>query len=479
MTTPSNNSQMHNDIMAVGSREHPPILAPVSTTTSTRIVKICHDCQATKRPRHCFIHTLFDILKQHQNEVNEIRVVKIARNANPLALVAASQHYPNTYSPDTYYQAPKPHKTHTSSSRHTTSTSSYATTRNKGKEIAKPITPSYESASEENMDTSPRSWNDRKTRQFGNQRTVTVAEARETVGNQEKDYEYHKEKMMLCKQESKGVSLSAEQDKWLHDTDDEPDKQELEAHYMYMAKIQEVLTHFEQPESINDTYVVETVDSNVIPDSSYMCDNEGTTDQNVDEPENECVLLASLIANFKLDLDENKKSQKQLKKANTSLTHELDKSKQDLVKNIQDLKISKQDFSYCKSELEKYKIFQTNHKDKEAELKCAKALGLSEETKRLHNEFSKIQSYTTFCVKEENAKLVNQISSHEIKRVTTGKITDFDKENSDFGSKVTHLENIIAQKTKDFDDVKLELSNIIAKFEAYFEKLKNTKVVLE
>ncbi|GJW69908.1 hypothetical protein Tco_0126825 [Tanacetum coccineum] len=28
MTTPTNNSQMHNDIMAVGSKDHPPMLAP-------------------------------------------------------------------------------------------------------------------------------------------------------------------------------------------------------------------------------------------------------------------------------------------------------------------------------------------------------------------------------------------------------------------------------------------------------------------
>ncbi|GJU52295.1 hypothetical protein Tco_1226009 [Tanacetum coccineum] len=67
----------------------------------------------------------------------------------------------------------------------------------------------------------------------------------------------------------------------------------------------------------------------------------------------------------------------------------------------------------------------------------------------------------------------------EVKGVTTGKLNVFDKENCDFGSKVTHLEKIIAQKTKDFDDVELELSNRTAKFEAYFEKLKNTKVVLE
>nr|GFD41886.1 hypothetical protein [Tanacetum cinerariifolium] len=44
-----------------------------------------------------------------------------------------------------------------------------------------------------------------------------------------KDSAYHKEKMLMCKQ--------AEQD-----TDEEVDEQELEAHYSYMAKIQEVPT---------------------------------------------------------------------------------------------------------------------------------------------------------------------------------------------------------------------------------------------
>ncbi|GKF97764.1 hypothetical protein Tco_0293585 [Tanacetum coccineum] len=49
-----------------------------------------------------------------------------------------------------------------------------------------------------------------------------------------KDYAYHKEKMMMCKQ--------AEQADWLEDTDEEIDEQELEAHYSYMAKIQGGLT---------------------------------------------------------------------------------------------------------------------------------------------------------------------------------------------------------------------------------------------
>nr|GEV08896.1 hypothetical protein [Tanacetum cinerariifolium] len=96
---------------------------------------------------------------------------------------------------------------------------------------------------------------------------MTVAGARETVGSQVvqqtgiqcfnckefghfakeckkqqrvKDYTYHKEKMLLCKQPEKGVSLQAEQADWLEDTDREIDEQELEAHYSYMAKIQEV-----------------------------------------------------------------------------------------------------------------------------------------------------------------------------------------------------------------------------------------------
>nr|GFD02743.1 hypothetical protein [Tanacetum cinerariifolium] len=46
--------------------------------------------------------------------------------------------------------------------------------------------------------------------------------------------------MLLCKQEEVGFQLNAEQADWREDTDDEPEDQELEAHYMYMAQIQEV-----------------------------------------------------------------------------------------------------------------------------------------------------------------------------------------------------------------------------------------------
>ncbi|GJX07059.1 hypothetical protein Tco_0194991 [Tanacetum coccineum] len=154
--------------------------------------------------------------------------------------------------------------------------------------------------------------------------------------------------MLMC------VQLQAEQSDWLANTDEEIDKQELEAHYSYMAKIQEVpnadsetdsepleqaqydiednvsandIQHFEQSESISNTCAVETGDSNVIPDSPDMCDNDIQDDQNDVECDDERVALANLIANLNLDVDENKKIQKQLKKANATLTQELTEGK--------------------------------------------------------------------------------------------------------------------------------------------------------
>ncbi|GKA86590.1 retrovirus-related pol polyprotein from transposon TNT 1-94 [Tanacetum coccineum] len=203
------------------------------------------------------------------------------------------------------------------------------------KKIYKPINNNLKTSSNsrsKNVDTSLRYKNDNQIGQFGNQRTVTVVGAMETVGSQVvqqtriqcfnckefghfakecskpkkvKDYTYHKEKMLLCKQAENGVPLQAEQADWLADMDDEIDEQELEAHYNYMAKIRK------------------KVDSNVIPDSPDMCDNDIQTDQNAEERDDERVALANLIANLKLDVNENKRIQKQLKKANTSLAHEL------------------------------------------------------------------------------------------------------------------------------------------------------------
>ncbi|GKB91403.1 hypothetical protein Tco_0963675 [Tanacetum coccineum] len=53
-------------------------------------------------------HKLYDILKQHQNEVNEIRAERLARTANPLALVAQQQpvyHHQNHPTQNTQYSS--------------------------------------------------------------------------------------------------------------------------------------------------------------------------------------------------------------------------------------------------------------------------------------------------------------------------------------------------------------------------------------
>ncbi|GJX34430.1 hypothetical protein Tco_0245987 [Tanacetum coccineum] len=104
-----------------------------------------------------------------------------------------------------------------------------------------------------------------------------------------KDSTYHKEKMLLCKQAEKGVQL-----------------------------------------------LMETGDSNVIFDSPDMCNNDIQDDQNDVECDDERVALA----NLKLDVDENKKIQKQLKKANATLTQELTECKSILVKTIRTLEES-------------------------------------------------------------------------------------------------------------------------------------------
>nr|GEU35754.1 hypothetical protein [Tanacetum cinerariifolium] len=57
-------------------------------------------------------HKLFDILKQYQKEVNELRAERLARNANPLALVATAQANQNPY-----YQTPKSQKSYAPSSK--------------------------------------------------------------------------------------------------------------------------------------------------------------------------------------------------------------------------------------------------------------------------------------------------------------------------------------------------------------------------
>ncbi|GJT64302.1 retrovirus-related pol polyprotein from transposon TNT 1-94 [Tanacetum coccineum] len=446
-------------------------------------------------------------LTPSQNEVNDIRAERIAKSANPLALLTAAQPYS-----DNYYQAPKPQRSNATSS----STRPSASTRHKAKEIAKPITPQSESVSISNEDTdpeqahgdkemqknlallikyfkklykptnnnlrtssnsrnktedtTPRYNNDNQSGQFGNQRTMTVAGARETVGSpvvqqtgiqcfnckgfghyakecrkpkRVKDYTYHKEKMMMCKQAEQGVPLQAEQADWLEDTDEEIDEQELEAHYSFMAKIQEVLPeessstdqpleqvqnhdennvfanerrHSEQPESINDTYVLEKDDSNVTPDSSNICNNDNQVDQNAAECTDERAALANLIANLTLDTEENKTILKQLKKANASLTQELKECRTNLDETGRALGEATSCRDSClialqnkQNEFEKYKAFNDRTIDYDIlQTKLNETLGLLARKDIDIKEGLKTKAYEISVVNQKHDELVKK-----------------------------------------------------------------------
>nr|GEV90553.1 hypothetical protein [Tanacetum cinerariifolium] len=101
------------------------------------------------------------------------------------------------------------------------------------------------------------------------------------------DAAYHTEKMLLCKQEEAEVQLNTEQADWKDDTDDESDDQELEAHYMYMAQIQEVTP-------------------DIADNSGPIFDTEPLQKDDTDELTQERDLLASLIEKLKCEIDDSK-----------------------------------------------------------------------------------------------------------------------------------------------------------------------------
>nr|GEZ14152.1 hypothetical protein [Tanacetum cinerariifolium] len=89
------------------------------------------------------------------------------------------------------------------------------------------------------------------------------------------------------------------------------------------------------------------VDNNITPDSSDICNNEFKDDQNAVNHEDECVVLVGLITNLKLDTDENKKIQKQLRNANTSLAQELNECKSTLEETNRTLRESNRTQDRC------------------------------------------------------------------------------------------------------------------------------------
>ncbi|GJS81154.1 hypothetical protein Tco_0747695 [Tanacetum coccineum] len=193
--------------------------------------------------------------------------------------------------------------------------------------------------------------------------------------------------------------------------------------------------HSEQPESISNTCVVEKVDK---------CDDER-------------VVLANLIANLKLDVDKNKKIQKQLKKANTSLAHELKECKSILAETSRTLGESNSIRDSClialqnkQTELKTYKTLNDRTVDYDKlEHKLNKTLGRLAQKEIDIKEALKLKAYEISVIKEKHDELVKQSLLTK-----------------------SHYEGLVKEKTKVIMDLKLREEKDIDKMISMEKQLK-------
>nr|GEV26692.1 hypothetical protein [Tanacetum cinerariifolium] len=190
---------------------------------------------------------------------------------------------------------------------------------------------------------------------YENQKIGNVAGARESVGS-----------TVVQK------SRIQEQADWRDDTDDdELEDHELKAHYMYMTQIQEVS--------------VDAVDSGPIFDVEPLQKNDDNNDL-----DNECELLASLIEKLKCEIDESKNHNKFLETSNKVLIEKLKGEIEDFKNKNKSLESSNNHFKKANNKLyetnnllytdfKKSQVELARHNDVEYALKveidCAKARG--------------------------------------------------------------------------------------------------------
>ncbi|GJW66058.1 retrovirus-related pol polyprotein from transposon TNT 1-94 [Tanacetum coccineum] len=315
---------------------NPALETPV--TDGTNEVYACPNAmemwKAIERLKHVLTSTK---TRMAENEVNERRAKRLARTANLLALVAQHQplyqpqHNPTLYSqnsstksqaanknrgksivtspPPTY--DPEPELVDDEASSKEKEIEKLMTLISMSfKKIYKPTNNNLRTSSNTrntNVDNTLRSNRgtgyDRHTRYYVNQRAVNVAGARENVGTQvvqqsgiqcfnykefghvareckkpkrPRDSAYHKEKMLLCKQEEAGFQLS----------------------------VQEVI-----PEDADNS-------GPIFDTKPLESDEREAEHDNIDK---ERVLLAYLIEKLKCEIDENKKRNKSLETSNKAL----------------------------------------------------------------------------------------------------------------------------------------------------------------
>ncbi|GKA77471.1 retrovirus-related pol polyprotein from transposon TNT 1-94 [Tanacetum coccineum] len=186
-------------------------------------------------------HKLYDILKQHQTKVNEIRAERLAPNIRNRGKTIVNSSTP------TYDQEPKMVDEDDELSKEKEIDKLMALISLSFKKIYKPTNNNLRTSSNTSRANQDNTLRINRGTGYNNQRVVNVVGARENVGTQVvqkcgiqcyncKEYEHVSRE---C-QKPKRVEDAAYHKEKMDDTVDEPEDQELEAHYMYMAHIQEV-----------------------------------------------------------------------------------------------------------------------------------------------------------------------------------------------------------------------------------------------
>ncbi|GKA37824.1 retrovirus-related pol polyprotein from transposon TNT 1-94 [Tanacetum coccineum] len=170
-------------------------------------------------------HKLYDILKQHQNEVNEIRTERLARTANPLALSTRNRGKAIvTSSAPTYDPEPATVTKDEEMSKEKEIDKLMALISLSFKKIYKPTNNNLRTSSNTsraNQDNSPRI---NRGTGYDNQRAVNVAGARENVGTP-----VVQKSGIQCYNCKEYGHVSRESD-WKDDTDDESVETGIEKH---------------------------------------------------------------------------------------------------------------------------------------------------------------------------------------------------------------------------------------------------------
>ncbi|GJU24929.1 retrovirus-related pol polyprotein from transposon TNT 1-94 [Tanacetum coccineum] len=466
---------MHNNIMAAGPRDRPPMLAPgryaqwrsrfmryIDTKDNGEALNKC----ITKGP---YVPSIIVIPAQPTTDNSEAflqqlqpewsRFVTIAKQPNKMDEV--SYHMLFDILEQSLLSKLKPQRLYAPAPKQHSSTRSNVSTRHKGKEIDKLITPLSESASEEDINPEQAQKDKEMQKNLAlianyfkklykptnnNLRTSLNSRNKNTVGSQVvqqtmiqcfickeighfakecmkpkrvKDYTYHKDKM-LCKQAEKGVPLQAEQADWLEDTDKEIDEQELEAHYSYMAKIHEVPpvdsgTDTEYGYIKNHKKTVKNRQAQTRESEEYKKKSKNQSRSQKSQTRNdERVALANLIAILTLNIKENKKILKQLKKANASLTQELKECKSTLEVTNKTPQESNSTRDSClialqnkDIELEKYKTYLTHTTEYDTlKRKLKETQTVLAQKENGIKEGLKLKAYEISVVKKEHDELV-------------------------------------------------------------------------